>query len=389
MNGRSELPDDFVSTLLAQDDFLSSPELVEHRRQVLARLAQARTRERRARRLLFFAWGGCIALVALVFVIAARHVGEASDWPDPLRYSLAMAILLSPVVAALLLGIYLFRYRSELVRAKTAAREQALLDIPRQLNELREQLRELKAREKKEREQPGAGTESGFTLMELLVVISILAVLASLLLPSIAQAKARARLTVCKNNLGQMSKALTAYESDFHYFPGTEMDPVPTAAPPFWTRSPDCWLAKLAPYLVASGAVYTCPEFKKVVPNSECSGYNAGGSCQINYPPHNLGLGLGAGFGWVRASEVKAPADMLALGDLELPNNVFRFVISPWHKLPLGSLYSVIPDRHAGGVNMAFVDSHIEWENRERWIAETDAARLRWNHDHLPHRETW
>jgi len=50
-----------------------------------------------------------------------------------------------------------------------------------------------------------------FTLIELLVVIAIVSVLAALLLPVLARAKASANSTTCKNHLRQMGVALQMY----------------------------------------------------------------------------------------------------------------------------------------------------------------------------------
>src|SRR6266446_574063 len=67
---------------------------------------------------------------------------------------------------------------------------------------------------------PGCGKGAcGFTLIELLVVIAIISILAAMLLPSLARAKAQAKRIQCVNNLHQMGQALQMYGDDNHAYP--------------------------------------------------------------------------------------------------------------------------------------------------------------------------
>ncbi len=55
----------------------------------------------------------------------------------------------------------------------------------------------------------------GFTLMELLVVVAIIAVLAGILFPVLARAREAARATRCRSNLRQLGMSLSLYRSDY------------------------------------------------------------------------------------------------------------------------------------------------------------------------------
>src|ERR1700736_2371983 len=54
-----------------------------------------------------------------------------------------------------------------------------------------------------------------FTLIELLVVIAIIAILAAILFPVFAQARATARKAACASNLRQIGLAFTMYAQDY------------------------------------------------------------------------------------------------------------------------------------------------------------------------------
>ena len=66
---------------------------------------------------------------------------------------------------------------------------------------------------------------SGFTLVELLVVIGIILILLALLFPAISAVRVRARVADTKQEISKLSSGINAYFVDFHAYPG----PVPDA----------------------------------------------------------------------------------------------------------------------------------------------------------------
>ena len=60
---------------------------------------------------------------------------------------------------------------------------------------------------------------AGFSLVELLVVITIIGMLVALLLPAVQAAREAARRTTCSNNLHQIGLGLQNYHSVHASFP--------------------------------------------------------------------------------------------------------------------------------------------------------------------------
>ena len=98
----------------------------------------------------------------------------------------------------------------------------------------------------------------GFTLIEVLVVIAIVAILLSLLLPAVHVVRRTAWKVACSGNLKQLALACHGYRDDFSHFPpGTinkyTMLPVPLGYETFFNRCP--WSVFILPY-IEQGNIY-------------------------------------------------------------------------------------------------------------------------------------
>lgn len=268
----------------------------------------------------------------------------------------------------------------------------------------------------------------GFTLVELLVVIAVIAVLAALLLSVLAGAKARALSAVCKSNLRQIGIALRMYVDDFQAYPpragyAVPISPVSQERGPSITSS-DLMLA-LAPYLPRQSRVFLCPVTERhgvvygLGNGSSQVQFNAGTNIKTFFGAYGYnGFGTAfknrdvlLGLGWsewvegrwvdwtVAESAVKHSAEMIALGDQARLTSFqgrdgdtdadifFGFTFSP----NVSGLYSpALPaKRHNQGANLVFCDTHVEYSKYDKLVEAADKPRRRWNNDNEPHREAW
>jgi prepilin-type N-terminal cleavage/methylation domain-containing protein len=95
----------------------------------------------------------------------------------------------------------------------------------------------------------------GFTLVELLVVITIIGILIALLLPAVQTAREAARKLQCANNLKQLGLAILSYEQSNGVFPAGA---TPRCNPDGFGHS---WMVSILPF-IEQNAIYDQFDFK-------------------------------------------------------------------------------------------------------------------------------
>lgn len=255
---------------------------------------------------------------------------------------------------------------------------------------------------------PRVNIALAFTLIELLVVIAVIGILAGLLLPSLAKAKAQAKSAVCRGNLRQMGLAMKLYEQDYEcYVSGSQIVKDISAT----TRLDAYWFHLLLKYSASNLDLYFCPanpsafRLKNALPwiesNTSTSamtglsyGLNLLGTGQVNMGVGRQlafsagGLDLDNRIRNMRDQDIISPSDFIAIGDSQSHFWADYRIDADCHAD--STQHTTWPgSRHNRGANIVFVDGHLENKTQKQWLAKTPDARRRWNYDNEPHPETW
>ncbi len=193
-------------------------------------------------------------------------------------------------------------------------------------------------------------------------MIAIIAILAALLLPALAQAKQRARAVRCLNNLKQLGLATVMYSDE-------NEDKLPASSHVPGEKS---WVATLPAYLSYSvtatslgGAtnIYLCPVEKSGSPRLYSYAVNDFLIKLVTLPNNPNPIGL--------RTEVPSPSDTLWMTESSedlLNQDHFHFAGNPVDGegyAPNAFSSQVIVRRHIGAANFLFLDGHvsaIKWE---------------------------
>jgi prepilin-type N-terminal cleavage/methylation domain-containing protein/prepilin-type processing-associated H-X9-DG protein len=190
----------------------------------------------------------------------------------------------------------------------------------------------------------------GFTLVELLIVIAIIAILASMLLPALRKAKNSANKIACANNMKQLFTVWYNYETDFNFAP---IPFSPSIGGPFTTAlSANGYLPSQTTITLSTApeGMFKCPS--RTIDET----FNYYGTLYgINghfHAPSPLGVSQ-----WPNIRRVRQTSAAVLLGERSTydsaGNPVSTYVSASAFESP-----------HSSGANYIFLDGHYEWKKR-------------------------
>jgi prepilin-type processing-associated H-X9-DG protein/prepilin-type N-terminal cleavage/methylation domain-containing protein len=222
--------------------------------------------------------------------------------------------------------------------------------------------------------------EGGFSLIELLVVIGIIVILAALLLPALAKAKAAAKRADCVSNLRQLGLATEMYWDDyqgnsFSYIFGATTSP---GSATYWFGWLGAGMEGQRPFDLSAGALFPylngcderlCPALDAAMAQFKSKGTNV----IFSYGCNGYVFG-GEGPPAVNANKILHPANTAIFADAAQVNNFQppashnKPLVEEWYKIDLEMNFGApnnYPNghfRHNQSANVTFADGHVDLE---------------------------
>lgn len=202
---------------------------------------------------------------------------------------------------------------------------------------------------------PRAIRNRGFTLVELLVVVVILAILAAVIVPAIQGALEKSHAAKCMGNLKQLAASHLLWAADNNGSFVTYYDPnYSFAGRGYWSR-----IFADTGYLPLDNGIQVCPSLK----GSDVHLINED---NIHYGYNYLHVGssirYGGGLDPARVAQIAKPSETILLADAYRPNAGANGEPRGTSLLSDAKGGPFIPHaRHTGGLNIAWADGHVAW----------------------------